>query len=103
MFLLAVIGPILVALAQFHTLPPYLIMIGFLVGFHIIGLNLLFPKVVGARVNMNPVAVTLAILVWGWMWGAMGLILAIPITAGAKGGLRQYRGGWKKFGRLLGE
>ncbi len=99
---LSAIGPVLVALGQFHTLAPYLILIGCLTGFHIIGLNFLFPKVVGARVNMNPVAVTLAILVWGWMWGAMGLILAIPITAGAKAVCDNVQG-LKKFGRLLGE
>ena len=51
---------------------------------------------------MNPVAVTLAILVWGWMWGAMGLILAIPITAGAKAVCDNVQG-LKKFGKLLGE
>jgi len=28
--------------------------------------------------------VTVTLLFWGWLWGAMGLILAIPITAGAK-------------------
>jgi predicted PurR-regulated permease PerM len=99
---LAAIGPIVVGLAQFHTLPPFLIMTGGLAGFHIIGLNFLFPKVVGARVNMNPVAVTLAILVWGWMWGAMGLILAIPITAGAKAVCDNIEG-LQKFGRVLGE
>ena len=99
---LSAIGPLLVAMAQFHTLPPYLILIGCLIGFHIIGLNFLFPKIVGARVNMNPVAVTLAILVWGWMWGAMGLILAIPITAGAKAVCDNVQG-LKKFGKLLGD
>ena len=100
--LLAILGPVVVALPQFHTLPPYLILIGCLVGFHIIAQNVLFPKMVGSRVNMNPVAVTLALLVWSWMWGAMGLILAVPIAAGAKAVCDNIQG-LKKFGRLLGE
>jgi len=33
---------------------------------------------------LNPLAVTIALLFWGWLWGAMGLILAIPITAAMK-------------------
>jgi len=28
--------------------------------------------------------VTLALLIWGWIWGAMGLILAVPIAAATK-------------------
>jgi predicted PurR-regulated permease PerM len=99
---LAMVGPVLVALPEVHTLGPYLILVGCLVAFHIIGLNVLFPKIVGGRVNMNPVAVTLALLIWGWMWGAMGLLLAIPIMAGAKAVCDNIPG-LKKFGRLLGE
>jgi predicted PurR-regulated permease PerM len=30
---------------------------------------------------LNALALTISLLFWGWMWGAMGLILAIPITA----------------------
>ncbi len=101
-FLLAAVGPLLVALGQFTTLAQYLVLIGCITGFHIIGLNVLFPKVVGARVNLNPVVVTLAILVWGWMWGAMGLILAIPITAAAKAVCDNVQG-LNKVGRMLGE
>jgi predicted PurR-regulated permease PerM len=33
---------------------------------------------------LNPLAVTIALLVWGWLWGAMGLVLAVPITAAMK-------------------
>jgi len=100
--LLAIAGPVVVAMPYIRTVPPYIILIGTLITFHIIALNVLFPKIVGARVKMNPVAVTLALLVWGWMWGAMGLILAVPIAAGAKAVCDSFRG-LKKYGRLLGE
>jgi predicted PurR-regulated permease PerM len=33
---------------------------------------------------LNPLVATAALLVWSWMWGAMGLILAIPIIGAAK-------------------
>jgi predicted PurR-regulated permease PerM len=51
---------------------------------HLIALNLLYPKVVGARVHLNPLVVTVALMFWGTLWGGIGLLLAIPITAGIK-------------------
>lgn len=53
-------------------------------GLHVFSLNVLYPKFLGKRMQLNPLAVTLALLFWGWLWGAMGLILAIPITAAMK-------------------
>jgi predicted PurR-regulated permease PerM len=53
-------------------------------GLHLVALNVLYPKFLGSRLQLNPLAVTLALLFWGFMWGAMGLVLAIPITAGIK-------------------
>jgi predicted PurR-regulated permease PerM len=51
---------------------------------HVISINLLYPKILGSRLRLNPLTVTLALLLWGWLWGAVGLILAVPITAGMK-------------------
>jgi len=47
-------------------------------------MNVLYPKVIGGRLELNPLAVTLGLLIWGWIWGAMGLILAVPITGALK-------------------
>jgi len=54
------------------------------VGLHVVTMNALYPKVVGRRLRLNPLAVTLALLFWAWIWGAMGLILAIPIVGATK-------------------
>src|SRR5207248_1032432 len=51
---------------------------------HLIALNVLYPKFLGSRLRLNPLAVTIALLVWAWLWGAVGLVLAVPITAGMK-------------------
>jgi len=53
-------------------------------GLHLIALNVLYPKFLGNRLQLNPLTVTIALLVWGWLWGAIGLVLAIPITAAIK-------------------
>ncbi len=51
---------------------------------HVIAVNLLYPKVLGNRLRLNPVVLTIALLFWGWLWGGIGLLLAIPITAAMK-------------------
>jgi len=53
-------------------------------GLHLFALNVLYPKFLGSRLQLNPLAVTLSLLFWGWIWGAMGLVLAIPMTAAIK-------------------
>lgn len=51
---------------------------------HIVSLNLLYPKFLGGRLRLNPLTVTIALLAWASLWGAIGLVMAIPITAGMK-------------------
>lgn len=40
----------------------------------------LTPYLLGRSAQMNQVAVFIAILFWSWMWGPMGLLLAVPLT-----------------------
>ena len=53
-------------------------------GTHVVMINVLYPKLIGQRVRLNPLAVVLSLLFWFWIWGAMGVILAVPITGAAK-------------------
>ena len=81
--LLAMLPPLIVGLG--HV--PSEAIVGALLtvaGMHVIALNVLYPKYLGPRLQLNPLAVTIALLVWGWLWGGMGLVLAIPITAAMK-------------------
>ncbi len=75
------IPPLLIGLKQFHTVGPYVGIFAVLTFFHIATANLLIPALVGWRVRLNALALTISLLFWGWMWGPIGLILAIPITA----------------------
>jgi predicted PurR-regulated permease PerM len=81
--LLAVISPLLSGLGVVHGTGFILILLT-VFGLHIFAMNVLYPKFLGSRLQLNPLAVTLALLFWGWLWGAMGLILAIPMTAALK-------------------
>ncbi|MFP3960300.1 MAG: AI-2E family transporter [Spirochaetaceae bacterium] len=42
--------------------------------------NVLDPQLVGERLNLSPVVILLSLLVWGWIWGVIGMFLAVPIT-----------------------
>jgi predicted PurR-regulated permease PerM len=99
---LALIAPMAATLMTYDAVTPYLI-IGAVVAFlHLLGLNLLYPSIVGARVHLNPLAVTIALMFWGTIWGAIGLILAIPLTAGAKAIFDNVES-LKPYGMLLGD
>jgi predicted PurR-regulated permease PerM len=43
--------------------------------------NFLTPMIVGRRLTLNPIAVFLTILFWGWLWGIPGALMAVPILA----------------------
>ena len=67
--LLAWVPPLLIGLAQWNTVGPYLLVAAVLSFFHIMGMNVLMPAIVGRRVHLNALAVTVALLFWGWLWG----------------------------------
>ncbi len=81
--LLAIVPPVFVGLGHVEVADLVTIVVTVL-GLHMIALNVLYPKFLGNRLQLNPLAVTMGLLVWGGLWGAMGLLLAIPITAAMK-------------------
>lgn len=42
------------------------------------------PWVMGRSLSLNPVMILLSLTFWGWMWGIVGVILAVPILAAFK-------------------
>jgi predicted PurR-regulated permease PerM len=71
----------LLAIVKWHTVSHFGLIALVLTGIHVIAQNLIAPQLVGRQVRLNAVAITVALLFWGFVWGGMGLILAIPITA----------------------
>lgn len=80
---LAMVPPVLVGLGQLEA-GSLLVVVLCVVGMHLFALNVLYPKLLGSRLKINPLAVTIALLFWGAVWGAIGLVLAIPITGAMK-------------------
>ncbi|HWR37561.1 MAG TPA: AI-2E family transporter [Clostridia bacterium] len=80
---LAVVPPLVAGMGQIGS-EDVLVIVVTVLALHLFALNVLYPKLIGKRLQLNPLAVTLALLFWGWLWGAMGLILAVPLTAAVK-------------------
>jgi predicted PurR-regulated permease PerM len=95
---LALLPPVIVGLGYLTT-ATFILTCAIVVGLHLFAMNVLYPMVLGKRLQLNPLAVTLSLLFWGWLWGAMGLLLAVPLTGALKiicdnvGRLRPY-GAW---------
>lgn len=53
---------------------------GGMLGLHIIDSNILMPRIVGARVKMNPFITVIAVIVGEFVWGIPGMFLFIPIV-----------------------
>jgi predicted PurR-regulated permease PerM len=99
---LALIPPIAAALASGTTSTVILIALVAVVVLHLVAMNILYPKIVGARVHLNPLVVTFSLMFWGFLWNAAGLMLAIPITAGIKA-VCDNVDGLRPYGQFLGD
>jgi AI-2 transport protein TqsA len=54
--------------------------------------NVLEPRIMGERLDLHPVTVLLSLVVWGMLWGIVGMLLATPITAVLKMLLDRFEG-----------
>jgi predicted PurR-regulated permease PerM len=99
---LALIPPLVAALSLPIQPTLYVFIVVSVALLHLFALNLLYPKFVGSRVHLNPLVVTLALMTWGMLWGGIGLLLAIPITAAIKAVCDNVES-LRAYGRLLGD
>lgn len=46
--------------------------------------NLVEPRLLGDMLNLSPVVIIFSLLVWGWIWGVVGMFIAVPMTVAVK-------------------
>jgi predicted PurR-regulated permease PerM len=57
--------------------------------------NLITPMIQGHRMRLSPIAILIWLLVWGWLWGIPGALLAVPMLTSCKLIAERVRGwGW---------
>ncbi len=77
----ALIFPTLMALLQFGSFG-YTALIAVIMGIiQTIFFNIIEPMVIGKRLKLNPLLILFSVLVWGYLWGIVGMLLSVPLTA----------------------
>ena len=68
-------------------------------GLHTLEGQLVTPIVLGRRMALSPLLLILALMVFGWMWGILGLLLAVPLLVCVKIVLSRIEGmeGWARL------
>ncbi|MTB49373.1 AI-2E family transporter [Lewinella sp. W8] len=72
--------PALLALVQFETLTPFLVVALGVTGIQILIGNIVEPRLMGDSLNISPLVVVLSLILWSMLWGVVGMLLSVPIT-----------------------
>ena len=87
-----VMAPPLFALVQFETPWQALILFGLLNVLGVIIGNIIYPRMQGKSLNIDPIAVLLSLAFWGAIWGLPGMFLSTPLTVATMIILAQFDG-----------
>jgi predicted PurR-regulated permease PerM len=77
--IIAVIVPTLFALVQFPELSEVLVILVSLAIIQFTIGNIIYPKLMGNKLNISQFIVILSLVVWGAMWGTVGMFLSVPL------------------------
>jgi AI-2 transport protein TqsA len=77
--LIAVIPPAFLALLEQGWTTALIVVLGTLVIYAIVG-NVIGRRLVARRTNLSPLSVVISVVVWGWVLGLLGGLLAVPMT-----------------------
>ncbi|GAB6283130.1 MAG: hypothetical protein STSR0008_18870 [Ignavibacterium sp.] len=78
---ISVILPSLMSLVQYESIGFSILVLAVVIGIQTFSFHLIEPLVVGKRLDLNPIVILLAIFIWGYIWGIVGMFLAVPLTA----------------------
>ena len=90
----------LVGLSGFDTLGQALMPAAGYLLLHALESQLFTPLVLGRTMRINPLAIILWLLLWGWLWGVAGLLVAVPMLVCLKIAAERLEGG-APWARLL--
>jgi AI-2 transport protein TqsA len=78
------VPPMIMALVQFNSVVAVLAVLGFIMAVQFVESNIIMPRMLQGSLNISLLAQLVSTIYWGWLWGAVGIILAVPITAALK-------------------
>lgn len=77
--LIAGVPPVILALLVSGFPTAVLVAVGYLIINNFLG-NFLEPMLVGRRFGISSLVVVISVFFWGWVWGPLGMLLAVPLT-----------------------
>lgn len=78
--ILAIVAPAMLTLVQFDNLTPFLIVLLVFGTIQVVTANVVEPAIMGSTLNLSPLVVIVSLMVWGTIWGVVGMFLCVPIT-----------------------
>jgi predicted PurR-regulated permease PerM len=76
--------PIMIGLINYgFSVRVLLVAIALILTQMIIG-NVVEPALTGKNLNLSPIIILISLILWGWIWGIIGMILAVPLTSAIK-------------------
>ena len=73
-------APAMLTLVQFDDLTPFLIVLLVFGTIQVVTANVVEPAIMGSTLNLSPLVVIVSLMVWGTIWGVVGMFLCVPIT-----------------------
>lgn len=89
---IGILAPPLFALVQFDHWWKALAMLAALQAINFLVGNILYPRMQGRSLNIDPVVILLSLAFWGAIWGIAGMFLSTPLTVMAMVILAQFPG-----------
>lgn len=78
--IVATFFPSVVALVQFDTLGPFFAVMIIIAGLQFLIGSFLEPRLLGNSLNISPLVIILSLVLWGLIWGVVGMLLCVPLT-----------------------
>jgi predicted PurR-regulated permease PerM len=97
--LIAAVPAMIFAFVQYDPAKALVVGLGYLVIGTALG-NLAEPALMGQRLGLSPLLVFVSLVFWGWLWGAVGMFLSVPLTMTVKI-LVEHAEGWGWLAGLL--
>ncbi|MEG3184256.1 AI-2E family transporter [Novilysobacter erysipheiresistens] len=94
--LIGIIIMLMMGFVAFDELWMSLLPAGIYLGLHTLEGQILTPIVLGRQMRLSPLVLILALMLFGWLWGIIGLLLAVPLLVCVKIVLARIEGleGW---------
>ncbi|GAA5069651.1 AI-2E family transporter [Lysobacter panacisoli] len=97
--LIGIIIMLLMGFVAFDDLLPSLLPAGIYLALHTVESQIVTPIILGHSMRLSPLVLILALMLFGWLWGIIGLLLAVPLLVCVKLVLARIEGlgGWAKL------